>query len=59
LESSQKFQLCVDLLGEGYTLHVIEDSSVSSTLHSLSESYDGRLKFFKVGTIPDGVLIDL
>ena len=59
LESSQQFQLCVDLLGEGYTLHVIEDSSVSSKLHSLSESYDGRLKFFKVGTIPDGVLIDL
>ena len=35
LESSQQFQLCVDLLGEGYTLHVIEDSSVSSKLHSL------------------------
>lgn len=59
LESSQQFQLCVDLLTEGYTLHVIEDSSVSSKLHSLSESYDGRLKFFKLGTTPEGVLIDL
>lgn len=59
LESSQQFQLCVDLLTEGYTLHVIEDSSVSSKLHSLSESYDGRLKFFKLGTNPEGVLIDL
>lgn len=59
LESSQQFQLCVDLLTEGYTLHVIEDSYVSSKLHSLSESYDGRLKFFKLGTNPEGVLIDL
>jgi UDPglucose 6-dehydrogenase len=59
LESSQQYQLCIDLLNEGYTINVIEDSSVSSKLNSLSESYDGRLKFFKVGTKAEGFLIDL
>lgn len=59
LESSQQYQLCIDLLDEGYTMNVIENSSISSKLHSLSESYDGRLKFFKIGAKPEGFLIDI
>lgn len=59
LESSQQYQLCIDLLNEGYTINVIEGSHVSSKLNELSESYDGRLKFFKLGTKPEGFLIDV
>jgi UDPglucose 6-dehydrogenase len=59
LESSQQYQLCVNLLDEGYTINVIENSFISSKLYSLSESYNGRLKFFKIGTKPDGFLIDI
>ena len=59
LESSQQYQLCIDLLNEGYTINVIEGSHVSSKLNELSESYDGRLKFFKLGTNPEGFLIDV
>lgn len=59
LESSQQYQLCLDLLNEGYTINVVEDSLVSSNLNSLSESYNGRLKFFKVGSKVEGILIDI
>jgi len=58
-EESQQFQLCIDLLDEGYMLNVIEIDSVSKELNSLSESYNGRLKFFKVGTNPEGYKINL
>ena len=59
LENSPKYQLCIDLLDEGYTLNVIEDSNISYKLNSVCESFDGRLKFFKLGTKPEGILIDL
>jgi UDPglucose 6-dehydrogenase len=59
LESSQQYQLFLDLLNELYTINVVEDSLVSSKLNSLSESYNGRLKFFKVGSKVEGFLIDI
>jgi UDPglucose 6-dehydrogenase len=59
LEESQQFQLCIDLLNEGYLLNVIEIDSVSQKLNSLSESYNGRLKFYKQGTNPEGFKINL
>lgn len=57
LEESQQFQLCIDLLNEGYILHVIEIESVVEKLSQMSESYNGRLKFFKPGTSPEGYKI--
>lgn len=59
LEESQQFQLCIDLLNEGYCVNVIEIDEVAKNLHSLSESYGNRLKFFKVGTNPTGYKINL
>jgi nucleotide sugar dehydrogenase len=59
LEESQQFQLCVDLLTEGYYVNVIEIDEVIKNLHSLSESYDNRLKFYKPGTTPEGYVINL
>jgi UDPglucose 6-dehydrogenase len=59
LEESQQFQLCVDLLNEGYTLHVIEIEAITKKLQQMSESYDNRLKFFKPGTKPEGYKITL
>jgi nucleotide sugar dehydrogenase len=59
LEESQQFKLCLDLLEEGYYLNVIEIESVSKQLSDLSTQYDGRLKFYKQGTIPEGFLINL
>jgi UDPglucose 6-dehydrogenase len=59
MEESQQFQLCIDLLNEGYTLNVIEIPEVAEKLTSLSESYDGRLKFFPIGTKPEGYEIKL
>jgi hypothetical protein len=38
---------------------VIEDTNISSKLNTVSESFGGRLKFFKLGTKPEGLLIDL
>jgi nucleotide sugar dehydrogenase len=59
IEESQQFQLCVDLLNEGYTLHVIEIDVIANKLQQMSESYNGRLKFFKPCTKPQGYKIDL
>lgn len=59
LDESQQFKLCVDLLDEGYSLNVIEIDEVVKNLHSLSESYNGRLKFYKQGTTPEGYVINL
>lgn len=59
LEESQQLKLCIDLLDEGYTLNVIEIDEVSKKLNSLSESYNGRLKFFKQGSSPEGFKINL
>jgi len=59
LEESQQFQLCIDLLNEGYTLHVIEITEIAKKLISLSESYNNRLKFFPIGTKPEGYEIKL
>jgi len=59
LEESQQFQLCIDLLNEGYIVNVIEIDAISSKLNYLSESYNGRLKFYKQGTKPEGFIINL
>jgi nucleotide sugar dehydrogenase len=59
LEESQQFKLCLDLLDEGYYLNVIEIDAVSKQLISLTEEYDGRLKFYKPGTTPEGFVINL
>jgi hypothetical protein len=58
-EESQQFQLCVDLLNNGYILNVIETDEITKKLSSLSESYNNRLKFFKVGSKPEGYKITL
>lgn len=59
LDESQQFQLCVDLLNEGYILHVIEIDEITNKLQQMSESYNNRLKFFKPGTKPNGFKINL
>ena len=59
IEESQQFQLCIDLLNEGYTLHVIEIDTITNKLQKMSESYNNRLKFFKPGTNPQGYKITL
>lgn len=59
LIDSQSYKLCVELLEEGYYVNVIDDLSLSQKLNEISQSYDGRLKFFKKGTTPEGYLIKL
>ena len=59
VEESQQFQLCIELLNDGYSVNVIEIPEVANKLNTLSESYNGRLKFYKPGTNPEGILINL
>ena len=59
LEESQQFKLCVYLLDEGYSVNVIEKPEIMTELNSLSEKYNGRLRFYKPGTKPEGILINL
>jgi UDPglucose 6-dehydrogenase len=59
LDESQRFKLCIDLLSEGYTLNVIEYDEISKKLNALSESYNNRLRFFKVGSKPEGYKIKI
>jgi UDPglucose 6-dehydrogenase len=59
LEESQQYKLCVDLLDEGYMVNLIENPEIIKNLNTLSESYNGRLKFFPKGTTPEGLKINL
>jgi nucleotide sugar dehydrogenase len=59
LEESQQFKLCMDLLEEGYYVNVIEIDAVVKQLSELSEEFEGRLKFYKQGTTPEGFVINL
>jgi hypothetical protein len=46
-------------LDEGYSVNVIEKPEIMTELNSLSEKYNGRLRFYKPGTKPEGILINL
>lgn len=59
LEDSQRFKLCVELLNQGYIVNVIESMDTAIKLQKLADSYENKLKFFKKGTNPDGVKINL
>lgn len=59
LEESQKYQLCIDLLSEGYHVYVIDDNLLFKKLKYISEQYDNRLKFFKNTDSVDGYKINL
>lgn len=59
LDESQKVKLCLTLLEEGYYFNVIEKDSTLKQLLDLGEQFNGRLKFYKQGTNPEGYLINL
>lgn len=59
LEESQKYQLCIDLLSEGYHVYVFEDNLLFKKLNYISEQYGNRLKFFKKTDFVDGYKINL
>jgi len=59
LINSQQWNLCLELLKEGYYVNVIDDNQLGSQLYELSLSYNNRLKFYKSGTTPEGYLIKL
>jgi hypothetical protein len=40
-------------------VNVIEKPEIISQLNDLSEKYNGRLRFYKQGTKPEGILINL
>jgi UDPglucose 6-dehydrogenase len=59
LVNSQPWNLCLELLDEGYTISVIDDYQIGNQFNELCLSYDNKLKFYKSGTTPDGYLIKL
>jgi len=59
LVNSQPWNLCLELLDEGYGISVIDDYQVGSQFNELCSSYNGKLKFYKSGTNPEGYLIKI
>lgn len=59
LTNSQPWNLCVELLDEGYYINIIDDNQLGNQFNELCLSYDNRLKFYKSGTTPEGYLIKL
>jgi UDPglucose 6-dehydrogenase len=59
LINSQPWNLCIELLDEGYYINVIDDSQFGNQFDELCLSYENRLKFYKSGTKPEGYLIKL
>ena len=59
LINSQQWNLCLDLLNEGYYINVVNNNQLGSQFHDLSLFYNNRLKFYKSGTTPEGYKIKL
>jgi len=59
VENSKKYQLCVSLLEEGYTLNVIINEKPTKELNNLSESFNNKIKFFKSDAHLNGYKIKL
>jgi UDPglucose 6-dehydrogenase len=59
LINSQPWNLCIELLDEGYYINVIDDNQLGNQFNELCLSYNNRLKFYKSGTTPEGYLIKL
>lgn len=59
LINSQQWNLCLDLLNDGYYINVINNNQLGSQFHDLSLFYNYRLKFYKSGTTPEGYKIKL
>jgi UDPglucose 6-dehydrogenase len=59
LVNSQPWNLCLELLDEGYGISVIDDYQLGNQFNELCSSYNGKLKFYKSGTKPEGYLIKI
>ena len=59
LTNSQQWNLCLDLLKEGYYINVIDNNQLGNQFHDLCLFYNNRLKFYKSGTTPEGYQIKL
>jgi UDPglucose 6-dehydrogenase len=59
LVNSQPWNLCIELLNEGYHIGVIDNHRLGNQFNELSLSYNNKLKFYKSGTKPEGYLIKL
>jgi len=59
LINSQQWNLCLELLNEGYYVNIIDNNQLGSQLHDISIFYNNRLKFYKSGTTPEGYKINL
>jgi UDP-glucose 6-dehydrogenase len=59
LINSQQWNLCLELLNEGYYVNIIDNIQLGSQLHDISIFYNNRLKFYKSGTTPEGYKINL
>jgi nucleotide sugar dehydrogenase len=59
LINSQQWNLCLELLNEGYYVNIIDNNHLGSQLHDISIFHNNRLKFYKSGTTPEGYKINL
>jgi nucleotide sugar dehydrogenase len=59
LINSQQWNLCLELLNEGYYVNIIDNNQLGSQLHDISIFYNNRLKFYKSDTTPEGYKINL
>jgi nucleotide sugar dehydrogenase len=59
LINSQQWNLCLELLKEGYYINVIDGNQLGIQFQDLCLFYNNRLKFYKSGTTPEGHKIKL
>lgn len=62
LVESQQLKLAYDLLNEGYMVNIIEVESIirnQKFVSEISNDFPGKVKFYKVGTNPDGFKIEI
>lgn len=59
LSFNDQYKMCIELLDEGYSLNIFEDSPLLSRLNKVLSEYNGRIKIYKKGTNPEGHTIIL
>jgi UDP-glucose 6-dehydrogenase len=56
---SIKFKLCLDLLNEGYNVHIVDGNQNIDDFKSLISEFNHKLKIFKSGSKPEGYMVKL
>lgn len=54
LSLNDQYKMCIELLDDGYSINIFEDSPLLLRLNKIISEYNGKIKIYKKGTNPEG-----